>query len=209
MQKLKNLVIPGIAGILLACAIFSAFVMAPWSGLLTAPSAPTPPSQWQLPPASPINIGLVLSNFTELYGLGSQANLTITVISNTSLSNVVVEIDISKGQWGWNSTGIKIIEGETLWIGNMTAEMPITWTIRINATEVGYGIIKATARWDDYWTYRSPDKSLGIVVLENEIQVVKPIHLNELQSIIPPIPAPWFEPSIWPSPDINSTLPYP
>jgi hypothetical protein len=209
MIKMKTL-ISGLRGVIVACLIFTAVVISPWSKSLSGTTSPTIPPEWQNLPAPPITISLALYNFTEPRGLGSQANLTITVISNTTLPDVVIEIDISKGQFGWNSTGIEFIEGQTLWIGNLTSDMPITWTIRINASEVGYGIIKVAARWSNYWDYRLPDRSLGIVVLEDEIQVIEPLNLNALESLVPPVFPPGFNPPTFPNPiNMNQTMLYP
>lgn len=190
----------GVAGFVVACLIFTATTVTPWSGLETMLSASTFPSGWRIPPSPPITIDISLSNFTGTHGIGSQANVTITVTSNVSLSDVILHVDIAKGPYGWSSTGIKLIHGERLWTGNLTVDIPLQWIIEINATEVGYGVIKATARWNEYWKYRSPDKSLGILVLENEIRIVKPVQLNESQSIMPPIFPPDFPLPSWPSP---------
>jgi len=199
MQKLKDLVIPGIAGILLACAIFSAFVMAPWSETITI--------YYPLPSGtSPITVNLTISEFTNPLGPGSEAELTATVTSEVDASNVVVQIDLSKAYPKWPSKGVDWISGNLTWNGNLTAGVPITLNARINATEIGYGKIVASAKWygSSPSSYLGASDLLGIVVLDDEIWVFEDLHGD-----LPYWPSPDFQPPIWPSPEINSTIPYP
>jgi hypothetical protein len=165
MQEVKNLVIPGIAGILLACAIFSAFAVAPWASTTSNVNFP------QMPPG-PLDVKLVISNLTEPFGVGSEGILTVIVTSTRNASNVIVQFDLlqvsSKRPMGISFVG----ENLTTWSGDLRANVSMIFTTRIKAVEVGYAQIVATAKWSplEGFQYTANDR-VWILVQENDIQV--------------------------------------
>jgi len=196
----RKLAISGIAGVLVACLIITV-VVTPWSALLV-PSASRAPLVDKIPPPSPVTVRLSISDFAEPKRLGSEANLTVTITSTTNLSNVIISLSISKADALWSSKGIEFDTfGEDIfWIVNLTAGLPITFSVKVKAMEVGYGKLDATARWDGS---DLPWDVLGIAVYENEILV-----FEDYLGVLPPLFPPGFQ---WEPPENwkNWTMPYP
>ncbi len=169
MQKLKNLVIPGIAGILLACAIFSAFLIVPWTSTMSELNFPPFPPGW---PSGPLDVKMVISNLTEPLGVGSEGTLTVIVTSTCNVANVVVQFDLLQASSEW-PIGISLLgENLTTWSGELTANVSMIFTTKIRAVEVGYALTKATTKWypSEGFHYTSKD-SVWILILENDIRV--------------------------------------
>lgn len=177
MQKLKDLVIPGIAGIFLACAIFSAFLIATMSNS----NFPQLPPGW---PSGPLDVKVVISNLTEPLGVGSEGTLTVIVTSTRNLSSVVVQFDLLQVSGEW-PIGISLIgENLTTWSGELRANVSMIFTAKIRVVEVGYALIKATAKWypSEGFHYTSKD-SVWILILEKDIRIshewISPADSNE------------------------------
>ena len=198
-----RLIIAGLAGIIAACLIFSTLVLSqPSLEMMLGYRSPS-----RLPPASPINVKLITSGFTEPRGVGSQASVIVNVTSSVDAANVSLEISIRKAYEDWPSQGIEpVIFSVTSWKGDLSANVSIVIPFAtINATQIGYGRIVAEVTWYDFssnWEHFSYDQ-LGIVVLEDEILVVE-----DLAGVLPHFFPPGFNP-ILPTipPDFNATLP--
>lgn len=199
VNEKRKLAISGITGVLVACLIIISIVMVPWSMLLTSSTFPKVPG---LPPNnSPLAVNVTISNFTEPVGVGSEAEITVTVTSITNASDVKVQITLSpiymgEGTWPnitWTPVGpcgIDFVNGNSTWIINLTANASTSFTAKIKATEVGIGVIVATATW---WntpsTFCEGKDVLYISVLENEIAVsqdqILPSGFNEAMGTSP------------------------
>jgi hypothetical protein len=205
-MNLKKVLFSALAGVLVACTIFVS-TMVPWV-LKTS----TSPSQWShlpLLPLPPITTTLDISNFSEPQGPFSEANLTVTITSETNLFNVVISVSISKADALWSSKGIAFdIFGEgAFWVVNLTAGLPITFNVKVKTVEIGCGKIEATARWNGWENYQPSRDLLGIVVLEDEIQVWEDFH-GALPIPLPPdFQLPHWE--NWTTPIPLPPIPYP
>lgn len=199
-----RLIAAGLAGIIAACLIFSTLVLSqPSLEMMLGYRSPS-----RLPPASPINVRLVTSGFTEPRGIGSQALLIINVTSSVDAANVSLKISIRKAYEDWPSQGIELKSGFTSWKGDLLANVSVIFNpfATVNVTQIGYGRIVAEVTWYDpssNWEHYSLDQ-LGIVVLEDEILVVE-----DLAGVLPHLLPPGFNltPPFSVPPDFNATLP--
>jgi hypothetical protein len=201
-----RLIIAGLAGAIAASLIFSTLIL----------SRPNLEKYWYSPvsdvPASPIDVRLTISGFTEPRGVGSKALLSINVTSSVDAANVSLEISASKAYDDWPSQGIELMSSLTSWKGNLRANVPMIFNsfATVNVTQIGYGKIVAEATWYDpsfskYKIY-SIDQ-LGIAVLGGEVLVIE-----DLGGVLPDLFPPGLIPTlpIFPvPPDFNATLPYP
>lgn len=172
MQKLKSLVIPGIAGILLACAIFSAFVIAPWIPKTAKLNFPQLPPGW---PSGPLDVKVIVSNLTEPLGVGSEGDVTVIVTSTKDASNVTVTMEVvSPSDPPSGPLGITVVEGNlSTWVGDLKANVSVIFNARIRAVEAGYARIWVTARWHppfESFCWETTD-SVWILIQENNIQI--------------------------------------
>jgi hypothetical protein len=185
MVIMTKLLISGVIGVAVACLIFIG-VVAPWSELAKSFFSPrVSPDTSTVPIAdnTTLSVNLTISNFTEPLGLDSEADVTVKAISRKDMSNVEIRITLSPiyiGQGAWpNITwtplgpqGIDIVDGNSTWIVNLTANVSTSFTTRIRATEVGLGVIVATAIWwDTPSTFYKSEAALYVQVLNNEIKV--------------------------------------
>lgn len=170
MYEAKKLALPGLAGVFVACLIFTAVLVAPW------PTATTPTFPSNLPLESPLTVNVIISNLTEPLGPGSEGILTVVVTSTRDVNDTTVKLDLlSPSDPPMWPLGISIIEGNlSTWNGNLRANISVSFNAKIKVVEVGYALIKATATWYqyEYLCYKSGD-SLWILILENDIQVSK------------------------------------
>jgi hypothetical protein len=184
MVTMTKLLISGVIGVAIACLIFIGIVAPPWSELAksffsprVSPDIPTVP----IADSATLSVNLTISNFTEPLGLDSEADVTVKVISRKDMSNVEVKITLSPiyiGQGTWpNLTwtplgpqGIDIVDGNSTWIINLSANVSFSATIRIKTTEVGFGAIIATAIWwETSSTFYKAEDALHVEVLEDNI----------------------------------------
>jgi len=187
MVKMK-LLVSGIAGVLVACLIFTAVLVAPWSRQVIPTHLPSEFPGIQLPDNTPITVNLTISNFIEPHGIGSKANLTLIVASVRNESDVSIQIGLGGSYNGW-PRGIDFIWPEEInfpsggklvwWRANLSANVPVTFSATIEAIKVGYASIEASATWYEstsskYLTCDS--KRLYISVYENDIFVEKDPH---------------------------------
>jgi hypothetical protein len=171
--RMKSLM-AGVAGILIACTIFAATFLQPW---ISTDAANSSSSLRTIPPASPVTIHLGISNFTEPQGLGSHANISVVIRSETNISNVIISLAIVEG-WGWQLKGIEF-DGSTadaFWTGNLTASSPIEFSARVNAKEIGCGQVEAWVKWNGSQNYQPSWDLLGIAVYEDQILVFEDFH---------------------------------
>jgi len=182
----RRFVIYGVAGFLVACLIFTTTTMVPWSELAKAFSPFIPPDDQPVllnPTNADITVGLSISNFTEPLGPDSEANITVSAIAKKDVSNVTVQITVSPiytGQGTWpNITwvpigplGIDLIGGNFTWTINLAANVSVSATIRIKATEVGVGVIIGSATWwETQSTFYKSEGVLYIRVVEGNIMI--------------------------------------
>ncbi|MEM2972446.1 MAG: hypothetical protein QW270_08540 [Candidatus Bathyarchaeia archaeon] len=157
---LKKIVLSITMGIAFSLAIFTVLTIMP----CTQPTTPQPSPLSEGVPLSAINITLHISQFTEPQGLGSEANLTIEIVSIEDASNVMVNVSLPEG--------ISLLEGDLAWTGNLTANVSSSFNLRIKAVEVGNWTISATAMWyltSNSW-YGDIDR-MCICVFEDRIVV--------------------------------------
>lgn len=160
---LKKIAISITMGIVFSLAIFTALTTMHYTEPATTPQ-PSPSPEGVGVPLSPINITLLVSQFTEPQGLGSEASLTIEIVSIEDASNVTVNVSLPKG--------ISLLEGSLTWNGNLKANISSSFDVRIKAVEVGDWTISATATW--YFTSDSWYGDIGrvcICVFEDRIVV--------------------------------------
>jgi len=115
--------------------------------------------------SSPISVDLSISPFSEPKGLGSKAELTVTVTSVWDVNNLSAQIDLPEG--------ISFVSGNLTWSGDLHENIPANFQAIIEAANVGNWTIKATARWyltSDSW-YGDIDR-LCVSVSEDEISVL-------------------------------------
>ncbi len=161
---------------------------------------------------SPITVGLSVSGITQPRGVGSQILLTINVTSSIDLSNVVLQVDLSKVSQEWNSTGIELDNGTSSWKVNLLANASVVLNIVIRAREVGYGKLAIEAKAIGYENWVSsvgtggPVDYLGILVQDHEILV-----FEDINGVLPQIFPPDFNPNppVTPGQLGNFTPPWP
>jgi len=205
-----KLLIAGLAGVVVASLVFTSIVALPMRRQTATSTSSTYLYGTMLP--SPVTVSLFLSNLTQQSGVGSKYELTLVATSNISLSNVTLHIDLSKAEWEWASQGIELVSGDSTWTVNLVANVPVILHAIINATEIGYGKIEATATWPDSTKYSLAWDAIGIEVLQSKVLtytlevppgMLPPVRPPELDS------GPGFIPAgVYPS-DVNFTLPYP
>jgi hypothetical protein len=183
-DKMNSLTL-GCAGTVVACLIFLTLFVTPWTELTRSfsPQAPQNTSIIQIPENATISVSLSISNFTEPQGPGSEANVTINVVSRKNMPNAQMRITLSPvyvGQGAWpNMTwtpigpqGITLTDGISTWTLNLIENVSTHIIIRVKATEVGVGVITATALWwETPTTLYQDEETLCIKVLEESIQV--------------------------------------
>ncbi|MDH5481438.1 MAG: hypothetical protein OEY22_00960 [Candidatus Bathyarchaeota archaeon] len=180
-----KLLVVGLAGVIIACLIFTAVVALPWSEIVeyfspgVSPDIPTFP----IGDNSMIMVNLSISNFTEPLGPGSEANVTVSVTSRKEMSNARVQIELSPiyiGQGIWpnvtwtpiGSQGIDLTDGNLTWTITLPANTSVGTNIKIKATEVGFGVITATVIWwETSSTFYKSEASLYVQILEDKIVV--------------------------------------
>ena len=162
MKYPSRFVVYGVAGIFVACLIFTTTTMAPWSEFARSffPSISPPEDQPTLLNLinTDIAVDLSISNFTEPLGPSSEANVTVSIVSKEDVSNVTVQITlspiyVSEGTWPnvtWipiGTLGLDLVGGNLTWTVNLVANVSVSASIRIRATEVGFGVITGSALW--------------------------------------------------------------
>jgi len=187
-----RLIVSVLAGILVACLIFTAIVF-PAQQKTEPQLYYTPPLSNALP--SPVEVKMFISNLSEPVGIGSEADITIIATSSVNLSEAVIEIQVMKAFSDWPAMGIEVVGGDLHWTGNLTAQVSALTHIRIKATEVGFAKIYAYVTWPNHGIYSASVAKLGILVRENEIQIIQPSG-----GTIPWEAPPGFIPPPWPKP---------
>lgn len=153
----KEIILSAFMGIVLSFAIFTVVAIIPWPELNTPPLLPQEGA-----PLSPMTIALHVSSFSEPQGPGSEADLTIEIISIQDASNVIAEVNLPEG--------ISLLAGNLTWIADLKANDSSNFGLRMKVIEVGNWTISARVKWyltDDSW-YGDIDR-VCICVFENEI----------------------------------------
>lgn len=124
-------------------------MIAPWFGHNGEPShAPNDDSHFPLVPPdlapSPL-VNVTLSDFTEPYGTGSEADLRLTVLSKCNVSDVIIRIDIFPKE----DSCISFVDGTSSqsWIVDLEADVPMIFMGRVKTIGTGLGEIRTRAEW--------------------------------------------------------------
>lgn len=165
--------ISGITGVLTACLIIAAVVIAPWatiSSFVNVPHVEPGYLGWAM------SVRSFVSNLTEPLGIGSEGILTVIVTSTLDASNVVVQF-ATCSYWSpagdsW-PVGISFVSGNlTTWSGNLKANVSMIFNAKIRAIETCTSRLLVTAEWyaseGVCWGVRD---MLFILVQDNDIQV--------------------------------------
>lgn len=91
---------------------------------------------WTLPPQK-VALEITVSKFTEPQGIGSEAEITVTMTSHEDIANVTTQLDWSRG--------FDFVSGDLTWSGNLKANVTVSFKARIKAIEIGRWGIHATA----------------------------------------------------------------
>jgi len=191
MSYVKKLTISGTAGVLVACLIIASLAISfKQIAVNTSPNFELPPGA---PPLGSLTATIIISNFTEPLGVGSEAILTVVITSKCDMSNVVVTIDLvsPSDPPSW-PLGISVVEGNlSTWTVNLKANISLIFNAKLKIVEEGYARIWAKALWwyNEWLGYPATD-SLWILVQENDIQVShEPITPPGQMPFLPPINA--------------------
>jgi len=171
MAYTKNLIIYATAGILVACLIITAIVMAPWESITSYLGFPKLPPGW---PSGPLTVQVFISNLTEPHGIGNEGTVTVIVTSTRNVSDVIVQFDLLQVV-GNLPIGIVYIDGNLAnitWNGNLEADVSMVFNARMRIVEVGYARIWITATWheNEWLSYQATD-SIWILIQESSIQI--------------------------------------
>jgi len=167
-----RLMISGLAGLLVACLIFTVVVVAPKASIIRYYLSGIP-DEWL---SNPLDVKVAISNLTEPLGVNSEADVTIIVTSTKNASDVTVTMEVvSPSIPPLLPLGIIVVNGNfSTWIGDLTANVSVVFRARIGAVEAGYARIRVTATWYDDeiggLSYNRED-SIWILIQENDIQV--------------------------------------
>lgn len=103
----KKIALSATMGIILSSAIFMAITIIPWSEFTSPPLDEAP--------LSPMTIDLYVSPSTEPQGLGSEANLTIEIVSTLDAPNVTAKLNLPEG--------ISLVRGNLTWSVSLQANV--------------------------------------------------------------------------------------
>jgi len=173
-----KLLISGLAGVVVACIIFTAVIVSPWSGLITSPTSSSSDSGFpQLPPgwpSGPLGVQVSISNLTDPLGVGSEGEMTIVVASKHDVSDVTAQFELLRVV-DELPIGIVYTQGNLAnitWMGDLRANVSVIFNAKMKAVEVGYARIRVTAIWYPFegFHYEATD-SIWILIQENSIQI--------------------------------------
>lgn len=173
----KRLAVYGIVGILASLPIIAAMTLIPWA----EPVAETKPviyyssglpAEYRAWPLNMPNLNLTISDFTEPLGVGSRALLKAAIKSPYDVTNATVKLDLLQAS-GDQPIGISFVDEDSrVWNVDLDADVLISFDAEIEAIEIGYARILATATWhDDLEGHIKVYDALWVSVLENDIQV--------------------------------------
>lgn len=141
--------VSGVSGTLVACLVIASIAIAPWfrhNGETSHPSngdSHFPSVPPDLAPSPLVNV--TLSDFIEPYGVDSEADLTLTVLSKCNISDVIIRIDIFPKE----DSCISFVDDTSSqsWIVDLEADVPIVFMGRVKTIKTGLGEIRARAEW--------------------------------------------------------------
>jgi hypothetical protein len=155
----RKLVISSVSGVIVACLIIVAISSNP---LVIEKTLFWP--HYSKPPTPPITVNLTIAQFKEPHGIGSEANLTVMVVSVRNESAVSIQIGLGGSYNGW-PCGIDFIwpprtidsnhyftERLLWWRVDLYQNTLVTFNATIKAARVGYASICASATWYDNTT---------------------------------------------------------
>lgn len=188
MFGIKRLAFSGLTGILIAGLIIAGMSLAQWpetedelTGEYIYPLSYTSPwsSLHSIPGPSLVWVDLTVSNFTEPVGVGSEAEIAVAVRSIYDIPNVTIRIDLTRAWPSVYPRGIAFLDGtrSRSWVVDLKGNVPVSFTERIRAFEIGFGLIKATARcWDETSLLH---ETLTEPVTEENFSILHPFKLVE------------------------------
>ncbi len=153
---MKKLVLYGVAGVLIACMLLAFTdlllrqIPSPReaaSPLLRVSGAPRPELEGPF-----FNISAILYRFTEPLGVGSEADLSVTVTAYHNES-AIVHVDIQPPWVASWSTGVKFADGGTkwVWVGDLQANVSKTFNFTLKAFEMGEGGVYGRVGWSKFY----------------------------------------------------------
>lgn len=198
MFRVKRLVVSGLISVMVTCLIVSEVSVGPCSEQLSEGGNREPLVLYcpSLSPGMSLNepkVDLTVSEFTEPQGIGSEAEIRVTVTSRYDVRYVTVRIDLLKiaSFCCSNATGcIEFIDGNTSrkWLVDLQANVSMFFIERIKAVDVGVRAIRASAAWWGSCDGHLGQDGLFVSVSEEEIIVTrKPLSTWQPPTWQPPM----------------------
>jgi hypothetical protein len=133
----KRIIIYGIVGILSALPIIAAMTFIPWSNHSTSYSL----GLFNIDGAGVLDNSLVITNFTEPYGIGGEADAFVGVGSSCDL-NVTVKLGLSPS-FGQSSSCVEFADGGLLriWQVGLRANVSKVFVERIKIVGMGFAAV--------------------------------------------------------------------
>jgi len=115
----------------------------------------------------PVVLNITVSDFTEPEGLNSEANLTASVTAKEDILNATVRV--------WLSEGIKLIDGNLTWSGDLIANTSVDLNVRIMVVELGQWHVsvhveRSVLEDDGIW-HRYHVSGIGFLIIAEEHKV--------------------------------------
>jgi len=164
-----------------ACLLFICVVAS--AGNVSRDQSNSP--QWYNFVECPFRVNVYVSNITGS-GLDSEAVVTVTLTSNSTVENVLLQIYSSKGNFLWHSKGFELSGFPEYWRGNLTAGVSVVFNGKIEANDTGYGIINVSATADDRVSVYSAGDRVGILVNTDGLSVIASSPQGMLPNLFPP-----------------------
>jgi len=174
----KSFVWP-LAGVATACLLFIC-VMA--SGGTVSRDQSNSPQVYNFVEC-PLRVNVYVSNITGS-GLDSEAVVTVTLTSNSTVENVLLNIYSLGGNPPWHSKGFELSGFPEYWRGNLTAGVSVVFNGKIETNDTGYGIIDVSAT-ADVFVFSAADR-VGILVNTDGLSVIASSPQGMLPFLYPP-----------------------
>lgn len=128
----------------------------------------------------PFRVNVYVSNITGS-GLDSEAVVTVTLTSNSTVENVLLRVYSSEASLGY-SKGFELSGVPEYWRGNLTAGVSVVFNGRIEVNNTGYGKILVTATAG----VSCAADVVGILAHTDGLSVIAPSLQGVLPFLLPP-----------------------